>query len=75
MRVTTLKVDKSDPKVEKSKFVRFSGVGCGSPGCHCSPSRFLSVSDGTTIISIELTDREFESLLTAQDHSIEIKPS
>ena len=72
MNITTSNVDHSSPMIETRPFVRFSGVGCGVEGCNCSPKRFLSVSNGKIVISIELDEEEFASLLAAGSRSVEV---
>jgi hypothetical protein len=46
-------------------FLRLSNCGCGLPHCNCSPERFVSVSDGHTGITLELTSDEFDVLRQA----------
>ena len=46
-------------------FLRLSNCGCGLPHCNCSPERFVSVSDGHTGITLELTPDEFDVLRQA----------
>jgi len=61
--VITIALDPTDAKVEQGPFVRVSLTGgCGLPGCNCSPEPFLLMSDGVTILSVELTADQVESL-------------
>jgi hypothetical protein len=47
---------------EQQPFICASDHGCGLEGCNCSPTYFLSVSDGHQGLSAELTKQEFARL-------------
>ena len=73
MEIKTYEVDQKCELTEKNPFIRLSGVGCPLKGCNCSPEYFLAVSDGKNIISITLTENEFNSLMIAKNEAVEIK--
>ena len=34
------------------------GRGCGADSCRCSPPNYVTLSDGRTLLTLELTDAE-----------------
>jgi hypothetical protein len=63
IKVHTQKVDIKDLRTEHEPFVRFSGAGCGLPGCNCSPKYFMSISNGKDILSAELSMEQFSMMV------------
>ena len=64
-KVETIPVEKPDRgSITYKPFVRISvdGRGCSLQGCNCSPDNFISVSDGKTILKIDLTDSQAEAV-------------
>jgi len=59
-----MKVERFDvgPRQEQQPFICASDHGCGLEGCNCSPTYFLSVSDGHEGLVAELTRQEFARL-------------
>ena len=64
MKVTKNSIVKNDPKYTQHPFLRVSltGDGCSQPGCNCSPPYFISISDGNTVLSIDLSKKEAEQI-------------
>ncbi len=64
-KVETIPVVKPDRgEITYKPFVRISvdGRGCSIQGCNCSSDNFISVSDGKTILKIDLTASQAEAI-------------
>lgn len=65
MKISTSKISMREveaKQVESRPFIRFSRTGCGLGGCNCSPEKFISISDGNTVIKAELTENDIRQL-------------
>ena len=58
--------------VETVPLVRFSlrNEGCGLPNCNCSDGYWLTVSDGETLLKVDLTAEEAASILDGSAYEI-----
>lgn len=50
--------------VNKGPILRIiaDGQGCGLDGCNCSDKNFVTISDGTTLLTARLSDRQARDL-------------
>ncbi len=56
-QVRTFTVARDDRQVVQGPFLRVVVDGQGCP-CGCSPSNYLTLSDGRTLLTVALTDAE-----------------
>jgi hypothetical protein len=61
MKIKGFKIT-NDSRTEQSPFLRISNNGCVADGCNCSPKNYISISDGTTGVNVELSDAEWNKL-------------
>lgn len=64
-KIETIPVEKPDKgEITYKPFVRVSvdGKGCPWQGCNCSAGNYISISDGKTILMVELTDSQAKKL-------------
>lgn len=63
--ITSFEINKDEQTRQiQSPFIRISigGIGCGEDGCHCSPPNYISISDGSKGLNVELTDEQVKEL-------------
>jgi pyruvate-formate lyase-activating enzyme len=64
-KVETIPVERpTKGSITKEPFVRVSvdGKGCPLLGCNCSAPNYISISDGETILMVELTESQAKAV-------------
>ena len=59
--VRTVKADREvEGSLEKGALFRLAvdGQGCGAAGCRCSPPNYVTLSDGKTLLTLALSERQ-----------------
>ena len=60
MKIRKFKIESLNKKQTHYPSLLVSQQGCGMSTCRCSPKNFITLSDGATGLTAELTDEEIK---------------
>lgn len=64
-RIELFEIDKKEQEVQEQEpfiLVELNGNGCGLERCNCSPSNYISISNGEIGLVLALTDEEADKI-------------